>query len=130
MHRHKELKIWKESMDLVIKIYELTKSFPEDERFGLVSQMRRSALSVPSNIAEGAGRGGSREFARYLAIAKGSSSELETQLEIAFRLSLIESETFHSLSKKLEYINNMNFRLSEKLKNNSANEPEEIYNEP
>ncbi|MGB6038184.1 MAG: four helix bundle protein [Cryomorphaceae bacterium] len=130
MHRHKELKIWKESMDLVIEVYQMTKSFPDDERFGLISQMRRSALSIPSNIAEGAGRGSSKEFARFLAIAKGSSSELETQLELSYRLKLIEEEIFQGLSKKLEYINNMNFRLSEKLKNNSANEPEEIYNEP
>jgi len=117
-------------MDLVIEIYQLTKSFPDDERFGLISQMRRSALSIPSNIAEGAGRGSSKEFARFLAIAKGSSSELETQLELSYRLEIIEEDIFQSLSKKLEYINNMNFRLSEKLKNNSANEPEEIYNEP
>jgi four helix bundle protein len=130
MHRHKELKIWKESMDLVVEIYNLTKRFPEEERFGLISQMRRSALSVPSNIAEGAGRGGSKEFARFLAIAKGSASELETQLEIAFRLKLIDEVDFQSLTKKLEYINNMNFRLSEKLRNNTTNEPEEIYNEP
>ena len=130
MHRHKKLKIWKESMDLVIEVYELTKSFPEDERFGLISQIRRSALSIPSNIAEGAGRGGAKDFRRFLSIAKGSSSELETQLEISFRLGLINSETFDSLSKKIEYIDNMNFRLAEKLKNNQADEPEEIYNEP
>ncbi len=117
-------------MDLVVEIYNLTKRFPEEERFGLISQMRRSALSVPSNIAEGAGRGGSKEFARFLAIAKGSASELETQLEIAFRLKLIDEVDFQSLTKKLEYINNMNFRLSEKLRNNTTNEPEEIYNEP
>lgn len=129
MHRHKELKIWKESMDLVVEIYEMTNSFPSDERFGLISQMRRSALSIPSNIAEGAGRNSSKDFARFLAIAKGSCSELETQLEVSYRLRLIEEDIFQMLSKKLEYINNMNFRLSEKIRNNSTNKTEEKYNE-
>jgi len=129
MHRHKELKIWKESMDLVIEIYEMTNSFPSDERFGLISQMRRSALSIPSNIAEGAGRNSSKDFARFLAIAKGSCSELETQLEVSYRLSLIEEDIFQMLSKKLEYINNMNFRLSEKIRNISTHKTEENYNE-
>lgn len=127
MHRHKELKIWKESMNLVIDIYEVTQSFPENERFGLTSQMRRSALSIPSNIAEGADRGGSKEFVRFLAIAKGSTSELETQMEIAQRLGLIDQMKFNLLSDKIEYINNMNFRLAQKLSDDSANEPEEIY---
>jgi len=116
-------------MDLVVEIYEMTNSFPSDERFGLISQMRRSALSIPSNIAEGAGRNSSKDFARFLAIAKGSCSELETQLEVSYRLRLIEEDIFQMLSKKLEYINNMNFRLSEKIRNNSTNKTEEKYNE-
>ena len=76
---HKDLDVWNDAMELVTNIYKLTKSFPKDELYGLTSQMRRSAVSVPSNIAEGAARKNKAEFIQFLHIALGSSSELETQ---------------------------------------------------
>ena len=79
MRRHHRLHAWQQAMQLVVDVYQLTASLPDSERFGLVSQMRRAAVSVPSNIAEGAGRGGSADFLRFLRIARGSLSELETQ---------------------------------------------------
>ena len=81
MH-HKDLEAWKLLMDLVIKIYKITKCFPENEEFALTSQIRRAAISIPSNIAEGCGRGSDKDTLRFLDIALGSSAELETQLLI------------------------------------------------
>ncbi len=88
---HKELDVWKKSMDLVELIYKLSNSFPDSEKFGLTSQMRRAAVSIPSNIAEGAGRKGDKEFIQFLHIALGSLSEVETQYLIAVRLKYIEN---------------------------------------
>jgi four helix bundle protein len=84
--KHHDLLAWTESAALVKDVYSLTASFPPSETYGLVAQMRRAAVSVPSNIAEGAAREGMREFAHYLVIARGSLSELETQLRIACEL--------------------------------------------
>jgi len=89
---HKDLDVWKKSMDLVETVYKLTQKFPESEKFGLTSQMRRCAVSIPSNIAEGAARKGDKEFIHFLHIALGSLSELETQYLIAMRLIFIEKE--------------------------------------
>ncbi|MGM0988643.1 MAG: four helix bundle protein [Pseudomonadota bacterium] len=91
MRKHQELRAWQQSMDLVELVYRETRAFPDDERYGLISQMRRSAVSVPSNIAEGAGRGSNKDFIRFLMIAQGSLSELETQLLISQRLGYIPS---------------------------------------
>lgn len=83
---HKELNVWKKSMDLVTAIYDLSSAFPDDERFGLTSQIRRSAVSIPSNIAEGAARKGDKELTQFIYIALGSLAELETQYLIAVEL--------------------------------------------
>ena len=80
---HYNLDAWKEAMTLVKKVYLLTRAFPKEEVYGLTAQMRRAAISVPSNLAEGAARTGTKEFAQFLSIARGSLSELETQLLIA-----------------------------------------------
>jgi four helix bundle protein len=86
---HKDLRVWQESMLLAEMIYKMTAAFPQSERFGLTAQMRRAAVSVVSNIAEGAARYSTREFANFLSIARGSLAELETQLELASRLQLV-----------------------------------------
>jgi four helix bundle protein len=83
---HHDLRAWQDAMAMVTKLYEATRAFPDSERFGLVAQIRRAAASVPSNIAEGAARGSRREFIQSLTIARGSLSELDTQLRIAANL--------------------------------------------
>ena len=89
VRRHHDLKVWQASIQLVKEIYVVTKAFPNEETYGLVSQMRRSAISVPSNIAEGAARGGTKEFIHFLGVARGSLSELETQLHISRELGYV-----------------------------------------
>lgn len=111
---HKDLKVWQESMLLVEDIYKITSSFPKDELFGLTSQIKRAAISVPSNIAEGSGRKGSAELMRFLYISLGSLSELDTQLEIAERLSFIKRND--DTIKRIYYIKNMLAKLIASLK--------------
>ena len=93
---HKDLEVYKNSLDLVEQIYQLTANLPSSENFGLTSQLRRAAVSLPSNIAEGAGRKGDKELLQFISIAMGSLAELETQYLIAVRLSYIKinEETF------------------------------------
>jgi len=86
---YKDLEVWKVSMEFVTEIYQITSKFPSSELYGLSAQIRRCAVSIPSNIAEGAGRKNTREFIQFLYVSNGSLSELETQLEIAFRLGYI-----------------------------------------
>ncbi len=104
MHNFKELNIWKDSKEFSIEIYKLTRSFPKTEIYGLASQINRSAVSIPSNIAEGAGRNSSKDFARFIHIALGSSFELETQLIIAHEVDYIEKITFDEMINKLDLI--------------------------
>ena len=89
LNSYKELEVWKVSMDFVTEIYQLTRNFPSNELYGLTNQMRRSAISIPSNLAEGSGRKNTKEFIQFLYISNGSLSELETQIEIAFRLGYL-----------------------------------------
>ena len=91
---HKKLVAWQKSMDLVERIYELSKRFPREEVYGLTSQLRRAAVSVPSNIAEGAAGRSSMQFKNYLSVAIGSLNELATQLEIAQRIGYLSDSTF------------------------------------
>jgi four helix bundle protein len=92
MRPHHELRVWQDAMTLVTKLYQLTAGFPVDERFGLTSQMRRAGVSVPSNIAEGAARGSRKDFLRFLMMARGSLSELDTQARIAGALAFCEKD--------------------------------------
>lgn len=109
---HKNLNVWKESMDLVENIYSVSKQFPKEEIYDLTSQMRRCAVSIPSNIAEGAGRKSSKELARFLYIAMGSLSELETQFEISERLNYITDEVeTQPILDKIIYIRRMLSKL-------------------
>ena len=90
MKTHMDLDVWKWSMDLVENIYNISSCFPKEETYGLTSQIRRAAISIPSNIAEGASRNGSKEFVQFLYISLGSFSEVETQIILAKRLGFIE----------------------------------------
>lgn len=104
MHNFKELNVWKESKDFSVTVYKLTKSFPTSEKYGIISQINRSAVSIPSNIAEGAGRNSDKDFSRFINISIGSSFELETQLIIAHEIDYIEKPTFDEIMEKLELI--------------------------
>lgn len=99
MATHKDLNVWKKSMNLVVLIYKLTGQFPKEELFGLTSQMRRAAVSIPSNIAEGHGRHSERELIRFLYISLGSASELETQILLSYKLDFLNEEGFNQLNE-------------------------------
>ena len=107
MHNFKNLKIWQKSRTLVKEVYLLTRDFPSEEKFGLVSQILRSAYSIPSNIAEGSGRATDKEFARYLNIALGSAFELETQLILAFDINYISENKLQEVQTLLQEIQKM-----------------------
>jgi four helix bundle protein len=111
---HYKLEAWKEAMALVKATYKVTQAFPKDETFGLVSQMRRTAVSVPSNVAEGAARTSPKEFAQFLNIARGSLSELETQLLIATDLGYVDgkNDIFKLLDKVSRLITGLHKRVS------------------
>ncbi len=99
METHKDLRVWQSSIEMVTLIYLMTKAFPKDEIFGLVSQMRRAAISVPSNIAEGYARGTDKEKLHFLRISSGSLSEIETQLMLSFNLGYISKKEFDESSE-------------------------------
>ena len=104
MKSHKDLIVWQKSMDHVAAIYVATKAFPKEELFGIVSQMRRAAVSIPSNIAEGYGRLYDKETVKFLSNALGSASELETQLIISKDLGYLSIENFQKLINQIEEI--------------------------
>lgn len=92
LRTHKDLDVWKEGIDLVAKVYEIIRGFPKEEKYGLVDQIKRSVVSIPSNIAEGAARNSKKEFIQFLFVSLGSISELETQLIIADRLGFLSDK--------------------------------------
>lgn len=112
----KQLKIWQKGIEIVKDIYTLTKQFPKEELYGITSQMRRSAISIPSNIAEGFKRYHSKEYSQFLHIVLGSAAELETQLIIAKELGFINEENLNDISDKLDHISKMISSLLNKLK--------------
>ena len=116
MNRFKDLKVWQEAIKFSVEVYKLTKSFPPEEKYGLTSQINRAAVSIASNIAEGAGRNSDKEFNQFLGIAAGSSFEVETQLIIAQQLNLISKEDLENISAKINQIQNMLFKLQQSLK--------------
>lgn len=126
MYSYTDLDIYTISMDLVVDIYRLTADFPGHEQYGLSSQMRRSAVSIPSNIAEGSGRQSTKEFIRHLYVSNGSLSELETQLNIARRLNYIEDTT--DFIKNIKRVRTMLMNLIKSLKARN-NQDNELYNE-
>jgi four helix bundle protein len=116
MKNFKNLKVWQRGIDLVVNTYSKIEHFPKEELFGLTSQIKRSAISIPSNIAEGSGRGTDKDFNRFLDIALGSSFELETQLIIANRLKFLNDNDYSSLAKQLDEEQKMIIGLQKKLK--------------
>jgi four helix bundle protein len=114
MQSHKDLTVWQKSIDFVADIYKMSDVFPKEEAFGLQGQMRRAAISIPSNISEGASRASNREFIQFLHIALGSASELETQLIIAQKIGYISS--IDSFSSEINTIKKMLLGLISYLK--------------
>jgi len=113
---HKDLIVWQKSMDLVVRVYALTKSFPKEEIYGLTSQMKRAVISIPSNIAEGRRRGSRKDYHHFLVIAYGSGAELETQIEIAKRLpfgqSLNYTQVDSLLNEVMRMLNKITYELN------------------
>jgi four helix bundle protein len=101
MQTHKDLDVWKESMALAKQIYLLTAKFPKEETYGLISQIRRSAVSIPSNIAEGAARNSTKEFIQFLYVSLGSLAELETQLLLSKEIGIVEYSKFEDWPNKV-----------------------------
>lgn len=112
---HKKLRVWQKSVEFTTEIYRVTHQFPVSEQYGLTSQMRRAAVSIPSNLAEGAARG-TNEFAQFIRIAIGSASELDTQLEIALRLQYLSLQDHQRLDAELTQIDRMLIGLRNSLK--------------
>ena len=115
MSSYRELLVWQKSIDFVIDIYKLTNKFPKEEMYGLSSQMRRAAISIPSNIAEGRTRHTDKEFARFLFIAQGSRAELETHIIICEKLNYIKNDELVDYMNKLEEIGKMITSLKKKI---------------
>jgi four helix bundle protein len=115
---HRDLRVWQEAMALVEMVYRLTSAFPPDERFGLVSQMRRAAVSVPSNIAEGSARKGTRELIHFLSLAVGSLAELDTQLALSARLGFPVSGD--RVSEKIDEVSALALALIQSLRRKAA----------
>lgn len=115
MGTHERLLVWQKSMDFTVELYRVLKSFPKEEQFELASQMRRAAVSIPSNIAEGAARKGTKEYVQFLYVAYGSANELETQLILSNRLNYLTDEIFSELNVKIEEIKRMLYSLIKSL---------------
>lgn len=115
MHNYKELIIWKESMRLAKEAYLVSAAFPQDERFGLTSQVRRCAVSIPSNIAEGAGRKSDKEFLHFLSLASGSIYELETQLLLCIDLGYAQSVKLNDCFMLISALQKMLYKFQEQL---------------
>lgn len=114
MHNFQKLKVWQKTMDIVVKCYLITAEFPKEEKYGLINQIRRSAVSIPSNIAEGAGRNSDNELKHFLGIANGSSNELCTQLLLSQRLNLVSESTVNPIIDEIIEVQKMNFTLINK----------------
>lgn len=117
MRPHEKLDVWKNSVELVTRIYDATRQFPSDERYGLTSQIRRAAVSIPANLAEGAARMHDKEFLNFISIAQGSSSELETELLIANNLGYLKDDELLRIVNDVNLVARQMIGLSNHLKN-------------
>ena len=118
MRDFKKIQVWQKAHTFVLAIYKATESFPDGERFGLTSQIRRAAASIPTNIAEGAGRDTQKEFARFVQIATGSASEVEYQLLLSHELGYLLTEQYAALETKITEIQKMLHGFAKALKSN------------
>lgn len=118
MHNFEKLKIWQKAMDIDVAVYEISALLPIDERFNLIHQIKKCAVSIPSNIAEGSGRNHNKEFIQFLGIANGSTFELITQLILAKRLNLIDATITQPIINQLVEVSNMNFSFQKTLNTN------------
>ncbi len=116
INSYRDLKVWQTAMELVVQVYRLSQSFPQQERFGLTSQVQRAAVSIPSNIAEGHARDSTRDFLHHLSFALGSLAEVETQLELANRLGYLEFSSESQIMKSLDELGKMLRGLQKSLK--------------
>jgi four helix bundle protein len=116
MRPHEKLSVWQRAIDLVTSVYKSTVSFPSHERFGLTSQIRRAAVSIPANIAEGAARDSQKEFTHFLSNAQGSASELETELLIARKLGYLDLPSYTGLRNEVDSLGRMILGLSQSIK--------------
>ena len=114
-HNYRELEIWNEGIELAKIVYQMTLEFPKEEIYGLTSQIRRCAVSIPSNIAEGCGRDSTKDFNHFLAIATGSSYELETQLILAKELGYISADKMAPVLQKLDVLQKKIYRFKQKI---------------
>ena len=117
-HNFKNLKVWEKSVDLAVKVYQVTTEFPNEEKFGITSQMRRSSVSIPSNIAEGTAKNTSKAVLNSLDISLGESFELETQAIIAQRVGLLDQKTFDELEGDLSEVQRMIHGFMQTLESN------------
>jgi len=115
MRPHERLDVWRKALDFVVAVYKTTESFPKEEKFGLTSQVRRAAVSIPANIAEGAARRSTKEFVYFLSNAQGSASEVETELLIANRLGYLRDTSFSELRASSDDIGRMLTGLTRKI---------------
>ena len=115
VNSYRELVVWQKAMDLVVEVYRLVKLLPREERYALSDQMRRSAVSIPSNIAEGHTRNSTKEYIQFLSIAKGSNAELQTQLSICSRLGYLSNEQISKVIVLSEEVGKMISSIQKKL---------------
>ena len=115
MHKIEDLKIWKKSLELTKLVYRIVSFLPSDEKYGLISQIKRSSVSIPSNIAEGAGRNSNKEFKYFLSIANGSCYELQTQLILTTELNLISKKEIEPVINAIIEIQKMNYSFQKSL---------------
>jgi four helix bundle protein len=119
MQDFRKLTVWQKSFNLRLEIYQLTKSFPKDELYGLTNQLRRASVSIPANIAEGCGRYTNAELVRYLDIAMGSLSEVDTTTQFAMRLGYLSESDFTTIQPKVIEVRRMLIALIQKVRNSN-----------
>jgi four helix bundle protein len=123
MKSYRELEVWKKAMDMVVAVYELTNEFPQQEKYGLMSQIQRAAVSIPANIAEGYGRLHRGDYLHHLSIARGSLAELETHITIAVRLNYVSRDAVMNIWNMTQEVGKMLSTMIRTLQKGKATDP-------